>query len=502
MKTNACFFFLFMLFCFNTVGQPIYKENTVRYAGIEEIKTYHLYNKKINPACHLKINFFYPEIYYDKSLEKKLQSLFSLHFFGKEYADFPLKEAVKIYANAYVEDYKDTFEKSEMYKKEVEEAQENGRDIREYAFFSYNQEKTMRNTILFNRGNIISQVVNVYEYTGGAHGASSTQGMVFDMNTGKKIDYEAVFHENTEEALSELLLSHLMSERKYTDKNALIEAGFDFNVIDPTGNFVVDDKGMTFIYNPYELGAYVLGIVEIFVPYSDLIIYMKPESTLFRWAGNHHAGNPVKFETALLRNEISDIQFTFPVAYFDKTVLQNLQKQFISNAFGETYLSLSPIDVPTAFYEKELNENEEIPDQKYMQKNTFFFNQNNLISYEIETYRHQEGDAHGMTIQKGFAVNLQTGKNMSYKDIFKPDTKKEISSLLVGKLLKKEDYEIENMIPHDNFYISEEGITFIYNAYEIAPYALGTIKITLHFTEIIHYLNPYLNTFFNNLIIQ
>jgi hypothetical protein len=168
-----------------------------------------------------------------------------------------------------------------LYKVEVKTA-----DANDYASL-YLFEKILRNTILFNSGNIISQVVNVYEYTGGAHGASSTLGMVLDLNTGKAITYEETFMEGTEEDVSQLLLTHLMRSRGYTDLEALSEAGFTFDVIRPTNNFVADDKGMTFIYNPYTLGAYVLGVVEIFIPYSDLVPNMNAEGALFRWARNH-----------------------------------------------------------------------------------------------------------------------------------------------------------------------------------------------------------------------
>jgi hypothetical protein len=253
--------------------------NKIKYTGIEELKTYNLYNKKDNPACNLRINFFYPEIENNKDLQERLQSLFISSFFGNEYAGFSPQKAVKSYSKTYVENYKNAFEQS-GYQEEIKQVKENGEDF-------YTFEKKMQNTILFNQGNLVSQVINIYENTGGAHGASSTKGMVIDINTGKKLEYEDVFQVEMEEAISELLLFELMSARNYPNREALAEDGFDFEVIRPTGNFVADDKGVTFIYNPYELGAYILGIVEIAVPYSDLFLYVKPESTLYRWARNH-----------------------------------------------------------------------------------------------------------------------------------------------------------------------------------------------------------------------
>ena len=35
------------------------------------------------------------------------------------------------------------------------------------------------------------------------------------------------------------------------------------------------------------------------------------------------------------------------------------------------------------------------------------------------------------------------------------------------------------MYPSSNFILGKDGITFIYNPYEIAPYALGRIELTI-----------------------
>jgi hypothetical protein len=533
------YFLLSALFSFSffTLDAQIYKDNSVKYGGIEEIKTYNLYNKKENPACHLKINFFYPETFSDKVVLNKLQAIFISSFFGKEYANFSPKEAVKSYSKAYLDDYKNTLEKSGIYDREVENARGKGENRESFAAF-YNYEKNMRNTILLNQGNIISQVVNVYEYRGGAHGSSSTKGMVLDMDAGKEITYKEIFYENTEEAISGLLYSCLMSARNYPNDDALIDAGFDFTEIRPTDNLVADDNGITFIYNPYELGAYVLGIVEISIPYSDLVVYMKPDCSLFRWARNHIAGNRIKFETMLLTKEYTvpeaenfpgfrtDIQFTYPTAYYDKKTLLNLQKLFVLNAFGRDYASYTPETVLSTFYDTELEKykkqvepnmgllaqslvekNEDKADEMrsyfikdYSQNNNFFFNRNDLISYKIEISQY-DGGAHGIVTEKGFIVSVKTGKNLLYADIFKMNTQKDMALLLVTNLLKSKkfnsvkqltdnSYEIDKIVPNNNFYIDEEGITFIYNPYEIAPYAEGAIRILLPYEEIATYLKP------------
>jgi hypothetical protein len=107
MKKSTYFLFVCLLFCLTAVkAQPIYLENAIKYSGIEEMRTYHLYNKKSNPSCQLKINFFFPESYKDQAMLATLQSRFVGSFFGTEYAHLSPKEATKAYAKAYENAYK------------------------------------------------------------------------------------------------------------------------------------------------------------------------------------------------------------------------------------------------------------------------------------------------------------------------------------------------------------------------------------------------------------
>ena len=288
MRNYIVLFVLFLLSCFfdsNLNAQSVYdtynffRENPIKYTGINEESNYHLYNKKDNPACRIKVNFFYPEKTFNLNNYDKIQSLFIAGFLGEEYKTLQPKDAVKAYSKNYKKDYKEQLEKSDLYKKDRKDALARGEDPSEISSF-YSYEKIIRNTILFNKGNIVSQVINTYEYTGGAHGSSTTRGLIVDLHTGDRIEFGDVFYDNADQQVSDLLLSNLLLTRNLPDKEALYEIGFNFDELYLTDNFIVDDKGVTFIYNQYELGAYVLGAVEIFVPYWEIVPYMKRTSAI------------------------------------------------------------------------------------------------------------------------------------------------------------------------------------------------------------------------------
>ena len=40
--------------------------------------------------------------------------------------------------------------------------------------------------------------------------------------------------------------------------------------IRPNGNFTVSDSGVTYIYNQYEIGPYVMGTIKVTVPWNEL----------------------------------------------------------------------------------------------------------------------------------------------------------------------------------------------------------------------------------------
>ena len=77
-----------------------------------------------------------------------------------------------------------------------------------------------------------------------------------------------------------------------------------------------------------------------------------------------------------------------------------------------------------------------------------------------------------------------------------------MSNLIGEALTKKENVKsrdaLEDMgygslgpiMPIDNFYLSSEGITFYYNIYDIAPFAMGPTEVMVPYSQ----LKPWLST--------
>lgn len=108
------------------------------------------------------------------------------------------------------------------------------------------------------------------DYMGGAHPFSYASYTVFDMKTGE-IVRENDFLDTENEDLWELLYQRVLEgddEESLTDEDLFELPTFN-------NNFRVDDNGVTWLYNAYEIAAYVYGPIEATLTWEELAPYLK-----------------------------------------------------------------------------------------------------------------------------------------------------------------------------------------------------------------------------------
>ena len=113
------------------------------------------------------------------------------------------------------------------------------------SWFSYYEMSS--DDIAFNQDDIISYTVSFENYTGGAHGAHSYNNHVVNLKTGKPITEEEIFVDNE---------------------------------IFPNGNFLVDETGITYSFNEYEIAAYVVGVTNVHLPYKEIRYLLRDDSPI------------------------------------------------------------------------------------------------------------------------------------------------------------------------------------------------------------------------------
>ena len=113
------------------------------------------------------------------------------------------------------------------------------------------------------------------------------------------------------------------------------------------------------------------------------------------------------------------------------------------------------------------------------------------ISY-IMTCEEYYGGAHPTTFNTIACFDPATGTEITLNDIFTEGYEEPLLEMLTRKLMEDEGvstveglqekgYFGEEMFITNNFILGADSLTFLYNRYEIAPYAMGDIFISLDY---------------------
>ena len=132
----------------------------------------------------------------------------------------------------------------------------------------------------------------VYSYQGGAHGNAYTETYNYDASSNRLVRFSDFFSDDAYlESLNERIMSELVAEK--TERWVTYEQAAPYDIEQDSflkditfdeqnlGAWVVSERngelGILFFFSPYEIGAYVEGYYEAFVPASVFEGYLKEE---------------------------------------------------------------------------------------------------------------------------------------------------------------------------------------------------------------------------------
>lgn len=105
-------------------------------------------------------------------------------------------------------------------------------------------------------------------------------------------------------------------------------------------------------------------------------------------------------------------------------------------------------------------------------------NQRDVLSLSLSNYVYYYHAAHGNTIIKSLSFDLQKGKQVTLKDLFKPgsDYIKRLSDLVHEQIKRRkidtlEDFKL--ISPNQDFYIADRTLVIYFQLYDITPYVFG-----------------------------
>ena len=121
-----------------------------------------------------------------------------------------------------------------------------------------------------------------FYYMGGAHPNTITSLINFNLQTGEAFELDDLFKPGFEEALNKVGEKIFTEKQKLKPDENLNDAGywFDNNHFELNDNFLIKKKGLLFIFNPYEVAAYVYGAIEVFIPYKEIKDLIKDDGVL------------------------------------------------------------------------------------------------------------------------------------------------------------------------------------------------------------------------------
>ncbi len=140
----------------------------------------------------------------------------------------------------------------------------------------YTADETTRTLVVFQSSKLLSLGSYSCAYTGGAHGNYGTTYIVFDLLNNKKLNLSDILNNNGKGALNNLLAKYFRKTYGLKETEPLTKGGLFENTIKANNNFYITTTGIGFNYTPYEIAPYVVGEINLFIPFNELNIYLQP----------------------------------------------------------------------------------------------------------------------------------------------------------------------------------------------------------------------------------
>lgn len=155
----------------------------------------------------------------------------------------------------------------------AEEVQELAAKKEEFPYH-LNYDETTNYSVRYNENGLVSIEQATYSYTGGAHGNYASIFANYDVENKKELTLQDVITADSA-TLQKILEAQLRKDYNIPAPKPLTELLFDPHLA-TTGNFYLSEKGIGFLYNPYEVAPYVVGQIELFIPYTTLAGHLTP----------------------------------------------------------------------------------------------------------------------------------------------------------------------------------------------------------------------------------
>lgn len=119
------------------------------------------------------------------------------------------------------------------------------------------------------------------DFSGGAHPNTNFSYINYNPTTNQPVTLDSLIDSNQKPKLLSVAEKIFRSNEKLSATAPLTDKYFfDKGVFSLPENFYVSNKGLVFLYNPYEIKAYVFGTTELLIPFTELKEIARPNTIL------------------------------------------------------------------------------------------------------------------------------------------------------------------------------------------------------------------------------
>lgn len=254
--------------------------------AIDTIKP--LFSSCDKPACHLIIKMEVPVDPTPKATCSAIERFVSqLPKDGTldEEAEGSIEMMVNAYARHYILDYLTNG---------TDAIDNYGGDTLAAANWMSYEEKVL-GSVLYNKDGFLSYQVRTESYTGGAHGNAAVTNDVLDYATLMPVNLGDLFTEASLPLVNEKIQEDLVRQYSFSTMEELEASGLFFSPseVEATENFYVDQQGVTWMYDPYDIAPYSTGEVSVSLAWKDIVSLLNSDSPLQAMAQQYSAtSNP------------------------------------------------------------------------------------------------------------------------------------------------------------------------------------------------------------------
>jgi len=209
------------------------------------------------------------------------------------------------------------------------------------------------------------------------------------------------------------------------------------------------------------------------------------------------------------------IALDFPVATQNAAVLPKIEQTLKREIFGDAYQEMpleQAMQAYTAMLKTEYRQNNlpvltSMDDENRNLEPEMTFSEeqiitstvmdvhNSILSYAVERYVYM-GGVHGSNYRIFYNFDLNTGKLIHEQDLFRKGYNEPLTDLLLKNLVEQNEdlsliedlqeygYNVDEIHPNDNFFLTDSCMVYVFNPYDIAPYALGETEIAIRYSQL------------------